>query len=115
MNTHILFRDVVGMPNDTSCSPTSNCTILEGASTNGTYYVAQYDPNFPVPYWHKNMELATIIVCNSLTRKLTRYRAIEFSADCDVSDCDVGGGLKYELIMDSSCDRGEVRISVEEV
>jgi hypothetical protein len=55
--------------NDTACSPTSTCTILEGAFTNGTFYVAQYDPKAPVPHWHQRMELATICVTNSLTCK----------------------------------------------
>lgn len=57
------------MPNDTTCSPTSNCTILGGTTTNGTLYTASFDPNAPAPLWHQRMELATIVVCNSLTCK----------------------------------------------
>ncbi|KAH9221283.1 hypothetical protein DL95DRAFT_382165 [Leptodontidium sp. 2 PMI_412] len=64
------------MPNNTSCSPTGNCTILVGAKTNGTFYVAQYDPNYPAPFWHQRMELATICVCNSLTLILIAARLI---------------------------------------
>jgi len=52
---------------DAPCVQFNNCTIVNGAQTNGTYYVAKYDPNAPVPRWHQNMELATICVCNSLT------------------------------------------------
>lgn len=73
--------------NNTSCSPYGNCTIIEGAITNGTMFVAPYDPNAPGPRWRKHMEMATICVCNSLTliviiariwyrwRKLRRFRA----------------------------------------
>jgi hypothetical protein len=57
--------------NNTACSPTSNCTILDGAFTNGTVFVAQYDPSAAVPHWHQRMELATICVFNSLTCKQT--------------------------------------------
>ncbi len=28
----------------------------------------QYDPNLAVPYWHQDMELATICIANALTR-----------------------------------------------
>jgi len=52
---------------DAPCVQFNNCTISNGAETNGTFYVAKYDPNAPVPIWHQNMELATICVCNSLT------------------------------------------------
>ncbi|KAH7313021.1 hypothetical protein BKA65DRAFT_150392 [Rhexocercosporidium sp. MPI-PUGE-AT-0058] len=64
------------MTNDTSCSPTGNCTILVGAKTNGTFYVAQYDRNYPAPFWHQRMELVTICVCNSLTLILIVSRLI---------------------------------------
>ncbi|KUJ16976.1 uncharacterized protein LY89DRAFT_68688 [Mollisia scopiformis] len=55
------------MPNDTSCSPSGTCVILTGTVTNGTDFVAQYDPSAAAPHWHSRMELATIIVCNSLS------------------------------------------------
>jgi hypothetical protein len=47
----------------------SDGNIMTGAITNGTVWVGSYDPNLPVPHWHQKMELATICVCNSLTRK----------------------------------------------
>jgi hypothetical protein len=52
-----------------SISGNTNCTILNGATTNGTFWVSPYDPDYPVPYWHQNMQLATICVANSLTCK----------------------------------------------
>ncbi|PBP27174.1 plasma membrane protein, partial [Diplocarpon rosae] len=55
------------MSNDTSCSPFGNCTILAGTKTNGTIFTPRYNESYPVPYWHQNMELATICLCNSLT------------------------------------------------
>ena len=59
------------MPNNTSCSVTGTCMILTGTVTNGTDYVAQYNPNAPAPLWHQRMELATICVCNVLSCKAT--------------------------------------------
>lgn len=53
--------------NNTACSPTSTCTILDGATTNGTFYVHVYNPNAPVVDWRQKLELATICICNSLT------------------------------------------------
>lgn len=47
----------------TSCSSFGNCTILDSVD---------YDPAYPVPYWHQHMGLATICICNSLTRKIWR-------------------------------------------
>ncbi len=74
------------MPNDTSCSPFGNCTVLVGTKTNGTFYTPQYDPTYPIPYWHKNMGLATIWVCNSLTRKAhTAY--LDHLAGCYRRSC----------------------------
>ncbi|CZR62151.1 uncharacterized protein PAC_12048 [Phialocephala subalpina] len=70
------------MPNDTSCSVTGTCTILTGTVTNGTDYVAQYNPNAPAPLWHQRMELATICVCNVLSFIIivsrTSYRWLKF-------------------------------------
>ena len=57
----------VNMPNSTACAAASNCTILDGTTTNGTYEVTGYNPLAPVPYWHQRMELATICVFNSLS------------------------------------------------
>jgi hypothetical protein len=57
------------MANNTACSPTGTCVIMSGSLTNGTDFVAQYDPSVPVPHWRVRMELATIVVCNSLSRK----------------------------------------------
>ena len=45
---------------------------MNGAYTNGTYYIGEYNPEAAVPYWHQNMELATVCVANSLTRKFGR-------------------------------------------
>lgn len=53
--------------NDTSCSPTSTCPIQGGATTNGTIFVATYNPDAPVVDWLQKLELATICICNSLT------------------------------------------------
>ncbi|KAL2061037.1 hypothetical protein VTL71DRAFT_9089 [Oculimacula yallundae] len=64
------------MTNDTSCSPTGDCPILVGAKTNGTFFVAQYDPSYPAPFWRQRMELITICVCNSLTLILIVARLI---------------------------------------
>lgn len=64
--------------NNTACSPTSTCPIMTGTITNGTNFVAQYDPLAPKPRWRAQMELATIIVCNFLSCK------IMFSAFVDV-------------------------------
>ncbi|KAH8784840.1 hypothetical protein F5882DRAFT_124422 [Hyaloscypha sp. PMI_1271] len=72
--------------NDTTCSPTSTCSILDGAFTNGTFFVAQYDPNFPTPIWRSRLELAFICIFNSMSlmvitarlwyrwRKIKRFR-----------------------------------------
>ncbi|KAG0649370.1 hypothetical protein D0Z07_4120 [Hyphodiscus hymeniophilus] len=54
------------MPNST-CQIYSNCTILDGANTNGTIFIAFYNASAPVPYWHQRMELATICIFNSLS------------------------------------------------
>ncbi|TAQ89028.1 hypothetical protein B7494_g2610 [Chlorociboria aeruginascens] len=55
------------MSNETMCALLGNCTILSGPITNGTYYVAAFNPNAPKPFWHQRMELITICVTNSLT------------------------------------------------
>jgi len=55
--------------NDTACSPTGTCVILDGAFTNGTDYVAQYDPNYPVPLWRSRIELSFICIFNTMSRK----------------------------------------------
>jgi hypothetical protein len=55
--------------NDTTCSPTGTCYILNGAFTNGTYFDAQFDPNFPVPIWRPRLELAFICFFNSMSCK----------------------------------------------
>ncbi len=55
----------------TDCTYTGNCTVLDGGTTNGTVFL---DPNFdPVggDRWHQRMELITICVVNSLSRKLS--------------------------------------------
>jgi hypothetical protein len=39
-----------------NCTQFSNCTILDGATTNGTFEIAQYNPAAPVPHWHQRME-----------------------------------------------------------
>ncbi|CZT10298.1 hypothetical protein WAI453_009384 [Rhynchosporium graminicola] len=71
------------MTNDTSCSPNGDCPILVGTKTNGTFFVAQYDPRFTPTIWRQNMELVTICVCNSLTlilivsRLIYRWRKIK--------------------------------------
>jgi hypothetical protein len=64
-----VITNSLGGKKNTSCSPYGNCTIIEGAITNGTMFVAPYDPNAPGPKWRKHMEMATICVCNSLTCK----------------------------------------------
>lgn len=56
--------------NQTTCELYYNCTILNGALTNGTVYVGAYDPSAPVIHWYNRMELATIITTNSLTCEL---------------------------------------------
>ncbi|PMD47486.1 hypothetical protein L207DRAFT_576263 [Hyaloscypha variabilis F] len=72
--------------NDTACSPTGTCVILDGAFTNGTDYVAQYDPNYPVPLWRSRIELSFICIFNTMSlvvisarlwyrwRKIRRFR-----------------------------------------
>jgi hypothetical protein len=55
--------------NNTACSPSGTCTVLDGAFTNGTYFDAQYDPNYPVPLWRNRLELAFMCIFNSMTRK----------------------------------------------
>jgi hypothetical protein len=58
------------------CVQWNNCTIVSGAQTNGTYYVAHYDPTAYVPLWHQHMELATVCVCNSLTCELSLFTPV---------------------------------------
>lgn len=57
----------MALVNDTACSPTSTCIILDGPTTNGTLFVAQYNPHAVVVDWRQKLELATICICNSLT------------------------------------------------
>jgi hypothetical protein len=63
------IRKLTMSVNDTTCSPTGTCYILDGAFTNGTFFDAQYDPNFPVPIWRPRLELAFIIIFNSMSCK----------------------------------------------
>ncbi|RFU27184.1 hypothetical protein B7463_g9155, partial [Scytalidium lignicola] len=51
-----------------------NCTIIDGATTNGTFFVGAYNASAPVEHWHHRMELATIITANSLTFLITIAR-----------------------------------------
>ncbi|KAL3420034.1 integral membrane protein [Phlyctema vagabunda] len=44
-----------------------DCTVLTGATTNGTLWIGGYDPEAPVPYWHRQMELVTLCITSSLT------------------------------------------------
>jgi len=66
----------------TDCTYTGNCTVLDGGTTNGTVFL---DPGFdPVggDRWHQRMELITICVVNSLSRKLSSFSIISQSALC---------------------------------
>ena len=46
-----------------------NATNQNTVTTGNDQGVAPYDPTAPVPWWHFHMEIATICIANSLTRK----------------------------------------------